>query len=55
MMAIFQKAYKKRIINSHALNDQSSRSHCVYTIHGKCDEYNVEFNIIDLAGSERLN
>ncbi|KAM3127337.1 hypothetical protein pb186bvf_020563 [Paramecium bursaria] len=55
MMNIFQKAYKKRIINSHALNDQSSRSHCVYTIHGKCDEYSVEFNIIDLAGSERLN
>jgi len=55
MMNIFNKANRNRIVNAHALNDSSSRSHCIYTINGNCSDYQVEFNIVDLAGSERLS
>ncbi|CAD8122759.1 unnamed protein product [Paramecium sonneborni] len=52
---LYNKANKNRIINSHSLNDFSSRSHCIYTFHGQSSDLQCEFNIVDLAGSERLN
>ncbi|KFQ02262.1 Kinesin-like KIF9 [Leptosomus discolor] len=52
-----------RVIAEHALNKNSSRSHCIFTIYiesrfrllseAKC--VNSKINLIDLAGSERLS
>uniref|UniRef100_A0A8B9LQK1 Kinesin-like protein n=1 Tax=Astyanax mexicanus TaxID=7994 RepID=A0A8B9LQK1_ASTMX len=52
-----------RIIGEHALNKNSSRSHCIFTIHIESrsrtlsDEPYVtsKLNLVDLAGSERLS
>ncbi|CAD8197903.1 unnamed protein product [Paramecium octaurelia] len=55
LVKLYNKANKNRIINSHQLNDFSSRSHCIYTFHGQTTDLQCEFNIVDLAGSERLN
>ncbi|KAM5157987.1 kinesin-like protein KIF9 [Mantella aurantiaca] len=51
-----------RIIGSHVLNKNSSRSHCIFTIHLESHsrtlsnaKYTVsKINLVDLAGSERL-
>lgn len=51
-----------RIIGSHTLNKNSSRSHCIFTIHLESHSrtlsnatYTVsKINLVDLAGSERL-
>uniref|UniRef100_H2ZA26 Kinesin-like protein n=1 Tax=Ciona savignyi TaxID=51511 RepID=H2ZA26_CIOSA len=51
-----------RAIASHALNKNSSRSHCIFTIHVKSKsrtESNAKYihsklNLVDLAGSERI-
>ncbi|XP_070784645.1 kinesin-like protein KIF9 [Enoplosus armatus] len=51
-----------RIIGSHALNRNSSRSHCIFTVHieshsrTRSDAKYVtsKLNLVDLAGSERL-
>ncbi|XP_072269140.1 kinesin-like protein KIF9 isoform X2 [Pyxicephalus adspersus] len=51
-----------RIIGSHILNKNSSRSHCIFTIHLESHsrtlsnaKYTVsKINLVDLAGSERL-
>ncbi|XP_065889212.1 kinesin-like protein KIF9 isoform X2 [Dysidea avara] len=52
-----------RVIGAHSLNTNSSRSHCVFTIHiesrsrtKSSAQYTVsKINLVDLAGSERLN
>ncbi|GAA6215150.1 kinesin-like protein KIF9 [Lates japonicus] len=51
-----------RIIGSHALNRNSSRSHCIFTLHIESHSWTVsdakyvtsKLNLVDLAGSERL-
>ncbi|OCT73787.1 kinesin-like protein KIF9 [Xenopus laevis] len=51
-----------RIIGSHVLNKNSSRSHCIFTIHVESRSRIVsdakytmsKINLVDLAGSERL-
>ncbi|XP_056374702.1 kinesin-like protein KIF9 [Hyla sarda] len=51
-----------RIIGSHTLNKNSSRSHCIFTIHLESHsrslsnaKYTIsKINLVDLAGSERL-
>ncbi|XP_027130110.1 kinesin-like protein KIF9 isoform X2 [Larimichthys crocea] len=51
-----------RIIGSHALNRNSSRSHCIFTVHVECRSRTLsdakyvtsKLNLVDLAGSERL-
>ncbi|KAM3593188.1 uncharacterized protein V6R79_007450 [Siganus canaliculatus] len=51
-----------RIIGSHALNRNSSRSHCIFTVHIESRSRNLsdgkyissKLNLVDLAGSERL-
>nr|XP_020473154.1 kinesin-like protein KIF9 [Monopterus albus] len=51
-----------RIIGSHALNRNSSRSHCIFTMHIESRSRSLsdatyitsKLNLVDLAGSERL-
>ncbi|XP_026148288.1 kinesin-like protein KIF9 isoform X2 [Mastacembelus armatus] len=51
-----------RIIGSHALNRNSSRSHCIFTIHIESRSRTLsaatyvtsKLNLVDLAGSERV-
>ncbi|XP_036935132.1 kinesin-like protein KIF9 isoform X2 [Acanthopagrus latus] len=51
-----------RIIGSHALNRNSSRSHCIFTLHIESRSRTLtdakyvtsKLNLVDLAGSERL-
>ncbi|KAM9337165.1 kinesin-like protein KIF9 [Symphorus nematophorus] len=51
-----------RIICSHALNRNSSRSHCIFTVHLESHSRTLsdakyitsKLNLVDLAGSERL-
>ncbi|XP_029313964.1 kinesin-like protein KIF9 isoform X2 [Cottoperca gobio] len=51
-----------RIIESHALNRNSSRSHCIFTVHIESRSRTLsdakyitsKLNLVDLAGSERL-
>ncbi|XP_030254708.1 kinesin-like protein KIF9 [Sparus aurata] len=51
-----------RIIGSHALNRNSSRSHCIFTVHIEARSRTLtnakyvtsKLNLVDLAGSERL-
>ncbi|XP_040287413.1 kinesin-like protein KIF9 isoform X2 [Bufo bufo] len=51
-----------RIIGSHTLNKNSSRSHCIFTIHLESHSRTlsnakytvVKINLVDLAGSERV-
>lgn len=57
---LLQKAIKKRVVGSHKLNEQSSRSHfcCLFTLH-QVDHLteNVlksRLSMIDLAGSEMV-
>ncbi|KAI4891363.1 hypothetical protein NFI96_022951 [Prochilodus magdalenae] len=52
-----------RIIGEHALNKNSSRSHCIFTIHieshsrtqSDASYVTSKLNLVDLAGSERLS
>ncbi|XP_010780977.1 kinesin-like protein KIF9 isoform X2 [Notothenia coriiceps] len=51
-----------RVIGSHALNRNSSRSHCIFTLHLESRSRTLsdakyvtsKLNLVDLAGSERL-
>ncbi|XP_067342305.1 kinesin-like protein KIF9 isoform X2 [Channa argus] len=51
-----------RIIGSHAMNRNSSRSHCIFTVHIESRSRTLsdakyvtsKLNLVDLAGSERL-
>ncbi|KAM4706215.1 kinesin-like protein KIF9 [Rhinophrynus dorsalis] len=51
-----------RIIGSHILNKNSSRSHCIFTVHVESHSRTLsdakytmsKINLVDLAGSERL-
>eukprot|EP00873_Tetraselmis_striata_P022453 jgi/Tetstr1/442717/TSEL_030807.t1 len=59
--ALMTKAMSQRSVGATALNERSSRSHCVFTlrIEGVCeatgDRAKGVLNLIDLAGSERLS
>ncbi|TRZ00100.1 hypothetical protein DNTS_020297 [Danionella cerebrum] len=58
-----QQGEMNRIIGEHALNKQSSRSHCIFTIHIESRSHTLsdakyitsKLNLVDLAGSERLS
>jgi hypothetical protein len=62
-MGAIQVAYTKRMVKSTAMNDVSSRSHCIISLHVQQlfsygdDEDKFELkarvNLVDLAGSER--
>jgi hypothetical protein len=60
LMSYFHYGLKNKIMSSHALNDASSRSHCILTITVESIEVENPDNIVvsnlqlvDLAGSER--
>ena len=60
LMGYFHYGLKNKIMSSHALNDASSRSHCILTITVESIEIDNPDNIVvsnlqlvDLAGSER--
>jgi kinesin family protein C1 len=59
--SLMSKAMSHRSVGATALNERSSRSHCVFTlrIEGHCeatgDGAKGVLNLIDLAGSERLS
>jgi kinesin family protein 6/9 len=50
-----------RTVSGHILNDKSSRSHCIFTLHieqrsrveSNDKVMNSKLNLVDLAGSER--
>ena len=57
------KGNQRRVVGQHVLNDQSSRSHCIFTLHVR-SRSRVEsdghalaskLNLVDLAGSERVS
>lgn len=54
-------AEENRVVHETAMNEYSSRSHCLYQVKilADCPEKNLALtgtlNLIDLAGSERLN
>jgi hypothetical protein len=59
--SLFLQAIGNKAMGSHALNQQSSRSHCIYTFH--IVQYDPttpdhvlrsDLSLVDLAGSERL-
>ncbi|KAF8295832.1 putative kinesin-like protein [Trypanosoma cruzi] len=61
MRRCFFSGTKEKFMGSHAMNQQSSRSHCVFTIYvARCDAdspetpIRAELSIVDLAGSERI-
>lgn len=59
--SLLQKAAQSRSVGKTAMNEQSSRSHCVFTLRilgaNESTEQQVHgvLNLIDLAGSERLS
>ena len=61
MREMFHLGVKEKVMGSHSMNMQSSRSHCLFTIHvhswdPKAPECVVksELTLVDLAGSEKL-
>lgn len=61
LQQLLDRALRARSIGKTAMNERSSRSHCVFTlrIQGACaatdEEVDGVLNLIDLAGSERLS
>lgn len=56
---MLEHAFKNRSIASTALNETSSRSHCIYKLQiyaKRSNDYQINgaLNLIDLAGSERI-
>jgi len=60
---LFFEGETNRSIAAHSLNKNSSRSHCIFTVHiesrsrseSNAKYISSKFNLVDLAGSERLN
>jgi hypothetical protein len=67
--ALFLQGEENRVIGSHALNERSTRSHTVFTLHlerrvtalssesliGTEEVVSSKLNLVDLAGSERVS
>jgi hypothetical protein len=58
---LFAMGVKNKVMGSHALNQQSSRSHCLFTFHitqydpsDRETSVKSELTLVDLAGSEKL-
>ena len=61
MREMFLQGVREKVMGSHHMNVQSSRSHCLFTIHvHSWDAHNPELvrkselTLVDLAGSEKL-
>ncbi len=61
IMSIMEMAAQHRSVSQTLMNDRSSRSHAVFTLHLKASnpsqgvELNGALNLVDLAGSERVD
>lgn len=62
MRNAFYKGVKEKVMASHIMNVQSSRSHCIFTIYVIRSDARTgdvvgrsEFSLVDLAGSEKLS
>lgn len=62
MRNAFFRGVKEKVMASHSMNQQSSRSHCIFTIYVIRSDARTgdvvgrsEFSLVDLAGSEKLN
>ncbi|MCO5610749.1 hypothetical protein L7F22_064990 [Adiantum nelumboides] len=59
--SLLHQAAQSRAVEKTAVNEQSSRSHCVFTLHisgfnqGIDQQVSGVLNLVDLAGSERLS
>ena len=55
VLRVFEEGKKVRVVGSTKMNNTSSRSHAIFTIHyketGKGKMIDAKFNIVDLAGS----
>ena len=49
----FEEGKKVRVVGSTKMNNTSSRSHAIFTIHYNDKQAAAKFNIVDLAGSQR--
>ena len=47
----FEEGKKVRVVGSTKMNNTSSRSHAIFTIHYNDKQAAAKFNIVDLAGS----
>lgn len=61
MREMFQMGVKEKVMGSHHMNLQSSRSHCIFTIHVESWDpsspecvVKSDMSLVDLAGSEKL-
>eukprot|EP00796_Vickermania_ingenoplastis_P007242 gene7243-5091_t len=61
MRNAFFKGVREKVVASHLMNQQSSRSHCIFTIYVTRRDAKTgdilsrsEFSLVDLAGSEKL-
>ncbi|KAH8607418.1 Microtubule binding Kinesin motor domain [Trypanosoma vivax] len=62
MKRVYFTGAKEKAMGSHTINQQSSRSHCIFTIHVARTDFDMpekpilsQLTIVDLAGSEKLN
>jgi kinesin family protein C1 len=61
IMSIMEMAAQHRSVSQTLMNDRSSRSHAIFTLHLKASnpsqgiELNGALNLVDLAGSERVD
>ena len=53
VLRVFEEGKKVRVVGSTKMNNTSSRSHAIFTIHYNDKQNAAKFNIVDLAGSER--
>ena len=61
-LSLLFRGDQARVVGEHSLNDQSGRSHCMFTIHVKSRSrvesdgkaLSSKLNLVDLAGSERV-
>eukprot|EP00760_Papus_ankaliazontas_P038727 PhM_4_TR9263/c1_g1_i2/m.104900 len=54
VMAVLQEGLQNRRRAAHALNEDSSRSHTIFTMYFESPTYTGKLNFVDLAGSERF-
>ena len=59
-MKVYNKGVKNKVMASHSMNTQSSRSHCIFSVtveqvdpHYSNNSIISKMQFVDLAGSER--
>lgn len=61
MRSVVFSGVKEKVVSSHLMNHQSSRSHCIFTVYVEAKEAKSgdivsrsELSLVDLAGSEKI-